>query len=93
MNPQKLGGIDNADQERWKAPLPAFIESLYLKRFGRELPLPATSIEERFRAEQAKKAARKAAKRELRAAGAGAGQSEDPTQGAGPAHVEGSADG
>ena len=35
MNPKKLGKLDNADQEPWKLPLPAFIESLYQKRFGR----------------------------------------------------------
>jgi hypothetical protein len=97
MNPQKLGGLDNADQEPWKAPLPAFIESLYVKRFGKPLPDAATSIEERFRAEQAKKAARKAAKRQLRAAGAGPQQSdaqgEGPAQGETPAHAEESADG
>jgi hypothetical protein len=38
MNPKKLGKIDNHDQEPWKAPLPQFIEFLYLKRFKREKP-------------------------------------------------------
>jgi hypothetical protein len=44
MNPRKLGKLDNHKQEPWKAPLPQFIEHLYLKRFGRERPqsvLPA----------------------------------------------------
>lgn len=44
MNPRKLGKIANHRQEPWKAPLPQFIEHLYLKRFGRERPqtvLPA----------------------------------------------------
>jgi hypothetical protein len=36
LNPRKLGKIDNHRQEQWKAPLPQFIEHLYLKRFGRE---------------------------------------------------------
>jgi hypothetical protein len=36
LNPRKLGKIDNHRQEPWKAPLPQFIEHLYLKRFGRE---------------------------------------------------------
>ena len=36
MNPKKLGKLDNADQELWKQPLPAFIESLYRKRFGKD---------------------------------------------------------
>jgi hypothetical protein len=39
LNPRKLGKIDNHRQEPWKAPLPQFIEHLYLKRFGRERPL------------------------------------------------------
>jgi hypothetical protein len=38
MNPNKLGKLDNHDQEPWKVPLPQFIERLYLRRFGRERP-------------------------------------------------------
>jgi hypothetical protein len=34
LNPKKLGKLDNASQERWKASLSAFIEELYFKRFG-----------------------------------------------------------
>jgi len=64
MNPKKLGKLDNHDQEPWKAPLPEFIERLYLERFGRERPEVVMSIEDRARAQEAKKAARKAAKRE-----------------------------
>jgi hypothetical protein len=45
LNPRKLGKIDNHRQEPWKAPLPQFIEHLYLKRFGRERPLPSESME------------------------------------------------
>ncbi len=33
MNPRRLGKIDNHKQERWKLPLPLFIEELYFKRF------------------------------------------------------------
>jgi hypothetical protein len=69
MNPKKLGKLDNDDQEPWKAPLPEFIEHLYLKSFGRERPQVVTSIEERARAHNAKKAARKEARRQARAAG------------------------
>ena len=36
MNPKKLGKLDNHNQEPWKAPLPQFIEHLYLKRFGKK---------------------------------------------------------
>jgi hypothetical protein len=35
MNPEKLGELANHDHEPWKAPLPQFIEHLYLN-FGRE---------------------------------------------------------
>nr|QEO74943.1 hypothetical protein [uncultured bacterium] len=38
LNPKNLGGLDNHRQQPWKAPLPEFIEHLYLKRFGRERP-------------------------------------------------------
>jgi hypothetical protein len=58
MNPKKLGKLDNHDQEPWKLPLPAFIEHLYVKRFGRERPDIVRSIEERVRLDQQKKAAR-----------------------------------
>ena len=63
MNPRKLGKLDNHDQEPWTAPLPEFIEHLYFRSFGRERPEVVMSIEERLRARQAKKAARKEARR------------------------------
>jgi hypothetical protein len=63
MNPKKLGKLDNADQEPWKLPLPAFIESLYRKRFGKDRPDLVQSIEERARLLQQKKAVRREAKR------------------------------
>jgi hypothetical protein len=69
MNPRKLGKLDNHDQEPWKAPLPQFIEHLYFKRFDRERPAVVMSIEERARAQDAKKAARKEARRRARAEG------------------------
>jgi hypothetical protein len=47
MNPQKLGKLDNHRQEKWKAPLPDFIERLYFKRFGRTQPDRVLSLEER----------------------------------------------
>ena len=66
LNPAKLGKIDNHDQERWKAPLPEFIQSLYEKRFGRDRPDTVRSIEalslERARKAQAHREA-KAARR------------------------------
>jgi hypothetical protein len=69
MNPKKLGKLDNHDQEPWKAPLPQFIEHLYLKRFGRERPEVGMSIEERALEQRAKKAARKEARRRVRVEG------------------------
>ena len=62
MNPKKLGKLDNADQEPWKAPLGEFIERLYRKRFGKDRPEIVISIEERVRTAERKKAARREAK-------------------------------
>ena len=59
MNPKKLGGLDNHRQERWKAPLPQFIERLYLERFGREVPEVVVTIEDRARHEKERKEERK----------------------------------
>ncbi len=69
MNPRKLGKLDNHRQEPWKAPLPQFIEHLYFKSFGRERPQVVMSIEDRARAKDAKRAARKQARRRARAEG------------------------
>jgi hypothetical protein len=38
MNPRKFGSLANHKQEKWKSPLPDFIEQLYLKRFRKERP-------------------------------------------------------
>jgi hypothetical protein len=55
MNPKKFGKIANEKQEPWKAPLPAFIERIYFKRYGREGPVDVKSIEEVLRAKGKKK--------------------------------------
>ena len=60
LNPEKLGKLDNCRQEPWKAPLPAFIENLYFKRFGKRKPDYVRSIEEFAAARRAKKEARSA---------------------------------
>jgi hypothetical protein len=84
LNPGKLGKIDNHRQERWKAPLPTFIESTYLKRFKKERPDKIMTIEEIASAKAASKRARKLAKMERKAfAGAGAGRASAP-EGAAP---------
>lgn len=59
MNPNKLGKLDNRDQEPWN-PLPQFVERLYFQRFGRERPESVLSIEDRLRAMAAKKAEKRA---------------------------------
>jgi hypothetical protein len=63
LNPKKLGKLDNHRQEPWKAPLPEFIERLYLKRFGKRRPDVVVSIEERARTEQDRKAGKREKKR------------------------------
>ena len=62
LNPNKLGKLDNHDQEPWKLPLRQYIEHLYFKRFGKERPDTVLSIEEKIRCEEAKKAQRREAK-------------------------------
>lgn len=69
MNPAKLGKLDNHHQEPWKLPLPRYIETLYLKRFGKPAPDVVLSIEEHLRRDQAQREARRAAKRERQAEG------------------------
>ena len=61
LNPRKLGKIASHRQEPWKAPLPQFIEDLYLKRFGRERPQAVTSAGRRARPTAERKATRNAA--------------------------------
>ena len=68
MNPRKLGKIDNHRQEPWKAPLPIFIETLYLKRFGKDRPDKVRSFVEMAAAEAAKKNAKKLKKEAKKAA-------------------------
>jgi hypothetical protein len=67
MNPRKLGKLANHDQEPWKAPLPEFIERIYLKSFGRARPAVVMSVEDRARAKNRKQAARNEARRRARA--------------------------
>jgi hypothetical protein len=57
LDPARLGKIDNHDQERWKRPLPEFIEDTYRKRFGKATPDVRNSVEERGHEEHAKKKA------------------------------------
>jgi hypothetical protein len=68
MNAKKLGSIDNHRQERWKAPLPVFIEDLYRRRFGRKRPEVVLSIEQRAATQSQRKAEHRAARATHRAA-------------------------
>ena len=38
LNPKKIGKIGNNKQEKWKSPLPQFIEDIYFKHFKKEKP-------------------------------------------------------
>jgi hypothetical protein len=62
LNPRKFRQLGNHRQEPWKAPLPVFIEELYRKRFGRAQPEVVVPIQERYRQDQQRKAARRAAR-------------------------------
>ena len=62
MNPKKLGGIANHHQERWKMPLPLYIEYLYEKRFGKTRPDDVRSIEAKVREKRLRKEAAKVKK-------------------------------
>ena len=68
MNPKKVGSIASHRQERWKAPLPVFIEDLYWRRFGCKRPEVVMSIEQRAAAQSQRKAERRAARATRRAA-------------------------
>ena len=69
MNPRTLGSLDNHKQERWKAPLPIFIEQLYRKRFGKSQPDRVISIEERAKEIAAKKAKQRERRQHLKVLG------------------------
>ena len=73
LNPRKLGKLSNHRQEPWKAPLPQFIEHLYLKRFGLEQPRVVTRAENWERSAAAGKPARNALTTNARSDQAGLG--------------------
>lgn len=66
LNPKKFGSLANHDQEPWKSPLPQYIEQLYFRRFGKEMPETAISVEDRARLIAVKKQERQKAKRNCR---------------------------
>lgn len=62
MNPQKLGKLDNHEQEPWKMPLRQFIQHLYFKRFRKERPDVVQTIEEKVLRDAKKKEMRREAR-------------------------------
>ena len=58
LNPKKLGGMANHKQERWKMPLPLYIEHLYKKQLGKDTPDDVRSIEIKVREKRARKEAK-----------------------------------
>lgn len=66
LNPDKLGKIDNHQQETWKAPLPQFIEEIYFKRFKRETPETVKPLKLIIAEQEKKKKEQKKAKDERR---------------------------
>ncbi len=60
MNPKKFGHLNNHKQERWKLPLPLFIEECYFKRFGKTQPEDPRPLEAKLAEKAAKKALKKA---------------------------------
>ena len=66
LNPDKLGKIDNHQQEVWKTPLPQFIEDIYFKRFKREEPETVKPLKQIMAEMEVKKKQQKAKKEELR---------------------------
>lgn len=64
LNSDKLGKMDNHNQEPWKAPLKEFIEDIYLKQFKKSEPENIRSIEQIITAEKKKKEERKKRKQE-----------------------------
>ena len=59
MNPKKFGELANYRQERWKVPLPQFIERIYFKHFKKERPDVVTSIEQMVKDKKKKNEERK----------------------------------
>ncbi len=59
MNPKKLGGMANHEQEPWKMPLPQFIEHSYQRQFGKKMPDDLRSIEMKVAEKRARKEMKK----------------------------------
>jgi hypothetical protein len=54
MNFETFGKIADEKQQPWESPLPAFIEHIHLKRFGKDRPADERPIEEIWKAKKKK---------------------------------------
>jgi len=66
LNPKKFYGLANTKQERWKLPLPEFIEELYFKNFKKNRLDIVRSIEQMVSDANNKKAERRVRKQAAR---------------------------
>ena len=66
MHPKSLRKLHNTGEQRWKAPLPIFIENLYFKRFGKIRPDEIKTVRQVAAAQQAKKRAKNLAREQRR---------------------------
>jgi hypothetical protein len=60
LNPKKFGGMANHKKELWKSTLPDYIEHLYEKCFGKNMPDDIRSLEVRDAEKRKRKAQNKA---------------------------------
>ena len=63
LNPDKLGKIDNHQNEGWKVPIAQFIEDIYLKQFKKSEPDTIRSLDQILKDTQRKKDEKKEKKR------------------------------
>ena len=83
MNPKGFRKLANHKQEKWKLPLPLFIEECYSKRFGRTQPEQVTPIEQVAKAVNRKKEEKKLKRQQERALKLALESPAKPTDGAG----------
>ena len=62
LNPKKFGSLSNTNQQRWKIPLPEYIEEIYFKHFKKKQPDNIRSIEQAVIEKSKNKAESKARK-------------------------------
>lgn len=80
LNPKNFGGLANSRQERWKMPLPQFIEHLYFKHFSKTVPDREMAIEESHAAYERKKREKKALKLKRKQSASESDSADQPGQ-------------